>query len=403
MENYDLYTSLLDLPNLKITNVILSKIKIDIFCETETSSWKCSICKTDKTAVHQRTTRILRDLNIGARYVYLHVLNKQFYCWDCHHYFHEELSFAEANKSFTIRQADFMFLISQHQDYQSTGAILNINAKTVERAVLSKCEQLIDSSLPKNYEQVRVLGIDEQSYKKGKKDYVCVLTDLQRGTYLDILPNRKKETLLTHFKSLGETFCNQITEVSCDCWDTYINVAKECFPNADIVLDRFHFTKQLNESLKKYLKETESTLKPLLKDKKDFSKLKKIVNIQFHLLSDQQLDLLEFAFEKDEKLKEIYFNREEFHRILDNTTEKEIALQKIDNWIKTTTEKQFSYFDDFINSLKNTKNYIANYVKNRVSNAVTEGLNNVLRVIKRFSYGMPNFKNLRLRTLAFFL
>ncbi|TAG77528.1 MAG: ISL3 family transposase, partial [Cytophagales bacterium] len=47
--------------------------------------------------------------------------------------------------------------------------------------------------------------------------------------------------------------------------------------------------------------------------------------------------------------------------------------------------------------------YIANYVKDRLSNAVTEGLNNIIRVVKRFSFGMPSFKNLRLRSLAFFL
>lgn len=401
MNNYDLYTSLLGLPNLKITNVVLSSTKIDISCETETKSWKCPICNTEKTAVHQRTTRTLRDLSMGARYVFLHILSKQFYCSSCHHYFHEELDFVNGNEGFTSRQKDFMFLISQHQDYQSTGAILNINAKTVERGVLSKCESLIN--LSKNYETLKRLGIDEQSHKKGKKDYICVITDLDKGTIVDMLPNRKKETILAHFKSLGEDFCKQITDVSCDCWDTYIQVAKECFPQANIILDRFHFTKQLNESLKKHLKEVETVLKPLLKDKRDFAKLKKIVNVQFHLMSDEQLDILEFAFEKDEKLKQIYFNREEFHHILDNNTDKEIALKQIDDWIKNTTEKQLSYFDDFINSLKSTKNYIANYVKDRLSNAVTEGLNNVIRVIRRFSFGMPSFKNLRLRTLAFFL
>lgn len=401
MNTYDLYTSLLGLPNLKITNVVLTETKIDIFCETETVSWQCPICGRATTTVHQKTTRKLRDLSMGARYVFLHVLSKQFYCSSCHHYFHEELDFVTGNESFTSRQKDFMFLISQHQDYQSTGAILNIHAKTVERGVLSKCENLIN--LSKNYAQLRRLGIDEQSHRKGKKAYICVITDLDKGTIVDMLPDRKKETIVAHFKALGEDFCKQITDVSCDYWDTYLHVAKECFPQANIILDRFHFTKHLNEALKNYLKEVEITLKPLLKDKKDFAKLKKIVNVQYHLMSDQQLDILQFAFEKDKKLKEIYFNREKFHHILDNNTDKEIALKKIDEWVKNTIEKQLFYFEDFIKSLKSTKNYIANYVTDKLSNAATEGLNNVIRLIKRFSFGMPSFKNLRLRTLAFFL
>ncbi|WP_425423219.1 transposase [Spirosoma spitsbergense] len=35
-----------------------------------------------------------------------------------------------------------------------------------------------------------------------------------------------------------------------------------------------------------------------------------------------------------------------------------------------------------------------------MTNAVTEGLNNVIRYVKRISYGLPNFAHLRLRVLA---
>jgi transposase len=402
MENHDIYSALLGLPSLTITDTSLSKNKLDIYCETSTSSCKCTICKQSTTAIHQRTTRTLRDLNMGIRQVYLHVTSRQFYCASCHHYFHEDLDFAEPNKSFTIRQTDFMFLISQHQSYQSTGAILDINAKTVERTVLAKCEQLID--LPKNYAQVRRLGIDEQSNAKGKQDYMCILTDLDRGTIVDLLPDRKKETLVAHFKKLGSAFCAQITDVSCDCWETYINVAIECFPNAEVTLDRFHFTKHLNEGIGAYLREIKPVLKPLLSNKKDFSKLQKLINKQYHTLTDIQLDKLDAAFEKEPKLKEIYFHREAFHHILDNNTDPTIASKQIDAWITDTKKIEGgTCFEKFVNSLNSTKKYIANYVKNKLSNAVTEGLNNIIRVIKRFSFGMPNFKNLRLRSLAFFL
>lgn len=401
MNTNDLYLTLLDLPNIKITKVVLSKNKIDIHCETKTKSWECPICKQEISCIHQSTCRVLRDLNMGSREVYLHITTRQFYCSDCHHYFHEELRFASPNAGHTHRQSDFMFLVAQQQSYARSAIILNMHPKTVERTILSKCEKMIN--ITENYAKVKRLGIDEQSHKKGKKDYICVLTDLDSGTIVDMLPDRKKETLVKHFQSLGKEFCDKITDISCDNWKTYINVAKECFPQANIILDRFHFTKQLNESLSDYLSEVKPTLKPVLRDNKDFSKLKKIVNVQYHKLSDEEFDVLKNAFEKDDKLKELYFNREKFHHILDNNTEQAIALQQINDWIKNTQEKQFSYFDNFIQSLNSTKVYIANYVKDRLSNAVTEGLNNIIRVVKRFSFGMPSFKNLRLRSLAFLL
>jgi transposase len=57
-------------------------------------------------------------------------------------------------------------------------------------------------------------------------------------------------------------------------------------------------------------------------------------------------------------------------------------------------------FEPFIKTLKSTKTYIANYVKDFLSNAVTEGLNNLIRNVRRATFGMTNFEHLRWRTLA---
>ena len=62
-----------------------------------------------------------------------------------------------------------------------------MNVKTVERLYYERAEQIIE--LPERYAQVRQLGIDELSLRKGKGEYCCVLTDLERGRQLDILPN----------------------------------------------------------------------------------------------------------------------------------------------------------------------------------------------------------------------
>jgi transposase len=396
MEDLSIYESLLALPSLKITQVLTSKTKIDISCKTLSKSMNCSICHKPTTSVHQYSTRQIRDLNMGIRHVYLHVKLKQFHCRDCGNYFTEKLDFVDSGKSYTIRQTDFMFMVGQQQSYQQTGSILDVNSKTVERIILDKCEKKI--ALSRSYAQVRRLGIDEQSHRKGKKDYICVLTDLDKGTLIDILADRSKKTLLAHFKGLGEEFCKQITDVSCDNWQAYIAVAQECFPQANIILDRFHITKQLNEGLDVYRKE----LRKQEGENLHFKKIKWILFKQYHKLTDQALDALDLAFADAPKLKELYFMREKFHHILDNNTEKTKALADLKTWINEVKEKQINHFDNFINSLDSTKNYVVNYVQDRISNALTEGLNNIIRVVRRLSFGMPNFKHLRLRALAFY-
>jgi transposase len=394
MESFTLYETLLNLPFLKVEGVILEEKKLLISCSLSSPTEKCPICQGNRVVVHQYCERTLRDLNIAGREVYLCVKTRQFYCKDCPKYFNETLSFADANKSHTHRQTDYMFLIGSKQSYAESAVILNTNPKTVERVILAKCAQ--KAAVSSRYAQVRRLGIDEQSHQKGKKNYICVLTDLDRGIIVDILKSRKKEDLIAHFEALGSDFCKQITDVSCDCWQAYMSVAEMYFPQANIILDRFHVTKLLNNCLDNFRKE----LRKDPEKKEHYKKLKWILYKQYQTLSDAELDDLHLAFQQNPALKELYFIREKFHHILDNNSDVQVAIDQMDKWVKEIEDKKITTFEAFINTLKSTKKYIANYVQDNLSNAVTEGLNNLIRSVRRTAFGMPNFQNLRWRTLA---
>jgi transposase len=394
MDNLPLYEELLNLPSVKITAVKIDPKVVTISCQAQQAGHPCPTCGKITNAVNGYYQRKLRDLNMGSRQVQLVVKMRQFYCKKCPRYFSETLAFADLNKEYTHRQTDYMFCLARKQSYSEVAAIVDVSPKTIERLVLAKCETLID--LPRRYAQVRRLGIDEQSHRKGKKDFLCVLSDLDRGILIDILPNRKKETLIAHFKALGPAFCAQITDVACDYWDAYITTAQTCFPQATLILDRFHVVKWLNESLDTFRK----ALRKSDKENPNYKKLKWVLYKQYHRLSDSQLDDLDRAFTDSPALKSLYEARERFHHILDNKDTVEQALAGIKEWIADLAAKGITAFDPFIKTLTKTKGYIANYVLNYLSNAVTEGLNNLIRSVRRTAFGMTNFEHLRLRVLA---
>lgn len=394
MEKKSLYEELLDLPSVEILEISIEPKIITIECQVKKTCDKCPTCGQETSFVNQYYHRKLRDLNMGIRHVYLSVKMRQFYCKACNRYFTEMLAFADLNKDHTHRQSDYMFCLARKQSYTEVAAIVDTSPKTVERVVLAQCEKIID--IPKRYKDVKRLGIDEQSHRKGKKDYLCILTDLDRGIIVDMLPNRKKETLIAHFKSLGADFCHQITEVSCDYWDAYISTSKSCFPNAKIILDRFHVTKLLNIVLDDFRK----SLRKNDKENQHYKRLKWILFKQYHTLTDKQLDDLDAAFEDSPILKELYHIREKFHHILDNEVSIPNAVKALEKWVDEIVGKQITHFDRFIKTLKSTKEYIANYVEKHLSNAVTEGLNNLIRSVRRIAFGMTNFQHLKLRVLA---
>lgn len=48
---------------------------------------------------------------------------------------------------------------------------------------------------------------------------------------------------------MGYEVLSQIEEVSIDLWIGYKTLAEELMPNANVVADRFHVMKQINEEL----------------------------------------------------------------------------------------------------------------------------------------------------------
>ena len=243
MNELTFYTALLGLPHLTLTGVEVAATTIEIRCTLTGTQTLCPQCGVVCTVVNDRNTRRVRDLNISEREVYLLVEVRQFRCPTCGSCPTERLPFADANKSYTHRQARYVFSLARKQACSEVAAVVNMQARTVERLVLH--EGSLALQLPERYAAVRRLGIDEQSHRKGKKHYLCLLTNLDTGT----LPDRKKEALLAHFQQLGPDFCTQITTVSCDLWKPYLAVAATCFPQATLVLDRFHVVKLLNQSL----------------------------------------------------------------------------------------------------------------------------------------------------------
>ena len=186
------FEQLLAIPELKVDKVAYESNRIILHCHSEQDAQPCPRCGSLKDKpVKRYEGRQIRDLNISGKEVWLYLQVRQFAC-ECGHYFHESFSWVAPGKRYTQRQAKFIFELCARQPFSQVGAIVNMNAKTVERLYHAQAERVI--SLPERYARVRKLGIDELSLHKGKGDYCCVLTDLERGIQLDVLPDRKKET-----------------------------------------------------------------------------------------------------------------------------------------------------------------------------------------------------------------
>ena len=92
-----------------------------------------------------------------------------------------------------------------------------------------------------------VLGIDEIALKKGHSQYVLVVSDLDQGCVLTVLPTRTKEALEAYLATWSAQQRAAVTDVALDLWEPYHLAVQAGLPMAQITADRFHVMQNLND------------------------------------------------------------------------------------------------------------------------------------------------------------
>ncbi len=171
-------------------------------------------------------------------------------------------------------------------------------------------------------------------------------------------------------------------------WGGFPKVVQEVFPNANLVFDRFHVMKPVNEELNKVRKQTAMTIKG-----SKFILLKNGVD-----LSEAERMKLTSILECSKRLKLAYELKEEFREIFETCHTVEEGKSQLLLWLR----KARTIYSDVLTTIRNHLDGICNYFLSRTTSGVMEGINNKLKLIKRQAYGFVNFDNFRARLLACF-
>ena len=93
-----------------------------------------------------------------------------------------------------------------------------------------------------------VLSWDEFSYQKGKLAFI--IQDYNTKKIITILDNRRQSTIRNYFFKYSKEAQEEVKIVTMDMSGNYMPLVKLLFPNAKIVLDRFHIVQHMNRALK---------------------------------------------------------------------------------------------------------------------------------------------------------
>jgi len=198
--------------------------------------------------------------------------------------------------------------------------------------------------------------------------------------------SHKSDDIIAVLKQQPESIRAQVEEVCVDMWGGFPQVIRAVFPNAKIVIDRFHVQKLVNKNLNKIkltLKIKGLTNRYLLMSNKVNLTLKEELELETLL---QSSSVLRIAHELKEELITIYNS---------NITPSG-GMRKLKKWLISA---QIILKNAAI-TLKSHLEGICNYFRNRTTSGVTEGINTKIKLIIRQSYGFKNFDLIKEKLLA---
>lgn len=248
--------------------------------------------------------------------------------------------------------------------------------------------------------QLRRLGIDEIALRKGHKEYVVVLVDLESRQLIGMAPSRTHTDIKAVLLPWGAEVLAHIEEVSIDLSGNYRGLVHRLLPSADIVADRFHVMKLVNQELNRarnaFIRKptnlpegtTLETVKAAMKSSK-YALLKPEED-----LTDTQRDKLAEVKAVAPQLAEMHKHKEAFRALFDYDNSAQATVGLLDWMADAQTLYQSS-----VGTMTRWFGEIVQYFEHRTTSGVVEGINNKLKLIKRSGYGFRNFERFRLRCL----
>jgi transposase len=160
-----------------------------------------------------------------------------------------QIPFAEKYSRFTSRFEKAVIIWLQDSPISAVAENFNLSWDEVDGIMQRAVQRGLSR---RKRESVINMGIDETSYQK-HHEYVTVLLDKDQDCVLDVLDDRKAETVKTWLKTQKSSDLSELRSISMDMWDPYIKAVREGIPEAEgkIAFDRFHVSKHFNDALDK--------------------------------------------------------------------------------------------------------------------------------------------------------
>lgn len=366
---------------------------INIWLETKPKLHICPSCQHYTKHVHDYRLQKIQHINIGQVVSYIFLNKRRYVCHHCGKKFYEDYDFLQ--KFFRKSNQVFENVCNDLKSLKNFKTIAKDNHISIPTVVRFMHYNILFS----NKYNVRLperIGIDEFKGNCNGSKYLFHIFDLDTHKTIDILQSRTYNFLEDYFSKFSFEQRANVKVVSMDLYSPFKRVVKDKFFKATIVADNFHFTRIVMNALDELRLNLWRNAKG--KEKLYFKHLKHALMKDSSKAKPKDLEKLLYAFEFSPILKYAYKLKQDFLDIKKKPSfeEKEKAFRK---WLNDAECSTIDEFKTPVKTLRQWHEYISNAFKLNLSNGPVEGKNNLIKTLKRLSFGFKNLNNFRARIL----
>lgn len=361
----------------------------EAFIEMPVKEHRCPHCGHTTTYIKDYRLQTVKDLTVAGQPLIVTVRKRRYICKECNSTFTENNPYIKRYCHFPQR---FYFeSIKETLTLQSFTSI----ARKVGVSVSSIIRWFDNINYPKA-ELPSCIAIDEFKGNADGEKFQCNLSDPVKHKIIDILPNRDSEDLCKHFLEYTYDERAKVKKVVMDLSTLFRSVAKKLFPEAKIIADKFHVIRVVINSLENVRKRIQKEFHDA--KRKWFKRSRHLLLKPEYKLTDEDKIELNRMLNSSPELEKAWILKERFYEIFRKVTRTE-AKKELRDWLLLANQLSIPEFKHCITTFTNWRTEIANIIGENVSNGFIEGSNNKIKVLKRISFGVQNFKRFRNRIL----
>lgn len=379
----------LGLPHYQIIEIRRSDGEVRI-AATYTGPRSCPHCQSGRQRSKGWYHRVVRHENLGLRHSRLEVSARKWLCLDCGRQFRQRLAGILPGQHATepFREA----IYRQHLDginRSRLGRREGIGAATVERHFRHGLQR--QAAERRSLVCPKVLGIDEHFFTR-KKGFATTLCDLKNHSIYDVFLGRSELALEPYL--LGLEGKSQVRVVCMDLSSGYRSVVRKHFPQAQIVADRFHVIRLVNQQFLAGWREID----PVASKNRG---LLSLMRRHRHNLKPEQKTKLKAYLDAHPPLAVIYrFKQHLCYMLLKKHRSRLQCVPLVGRFLRAVDQLRDSQLPHLVTlgeTLYCWREEIARMWRFTRNNGITEGFHNKMETISRVACGFRNFENYRLR------